>query len=274
MARRVLIGGRRRRVLARLSPWLLLAGLALVGCKPEGVPNDAAPGPSSSTDGASEAVQAGRLERALAPWPDRWKRESPPPECAELLNPPERAVCATAEEALAVVQRASARSPADLLKPVTDLALAAHRTTGALRLAGFSELLANREERDRDPHGKPDTISDTDASPRVPAADTDPRRPDADLEIARARRKHQNPTLSAIVAYSRLASLALRQLAVYLEFGPKSLRRRTLNGLSRLAAEEPRWRELVALVRQAALLEHDPELRKDLEKLQGQLRGD
>lgn len=209
------------------------------------------------------------MKRALAPWPARWKQEKPPPDCRPLLGTAEQAACATTASALLALQRSAERSPTDLLHPATDLALAARLATEALRRAGFSELLAERDETT-----EPRPSSDASAGPKVPYPS-----PSGSSDIPSAlpghhhsSRKHDNPTLSAIVAYSRLSSLALRQLAIYLELGSPDVRRRAFARLNRLAGEEPRWGELRALVREAELLEPDPTLRSDLAKLGSQLR--
>jgi hypothetical protein len=85
---------------------------------------------------------------------------------------------------------------------------------------------------------------------------------------------HSNPTLAAIREYARLASLALRQIATYLERGPREVRAQALAELLRLGQEQPRWSALEAIAREALLTERDPELEQSLKKLVARLAAE
>lgn len=83
-----------------------------------------------------------------------------------------------------------------------------------------------------------------------------------------------NPTLSAILEYSRLGSLALRHLATYVEHGPPNVRAQGIGELVRLSKEQPRWAGLESLAREALLTESDPELERKLDNLVKNLRAE
>lgn len=80
-------------------------------------------------------------------------------------------------------------------------------------------------------------------------------------------RKLDNPALNAIMAYSRVSGLALRQLATFLEHGPRPVRERALAEVARLGGEQPQWARLEALAKEARLTESDPALKSGLDKL-------
>jgi hypothetical protein len=84
-------------------------------------------------------------------------------------------------------------------------------------------------------------------------------------------RSQSSKDLDAIGAYSRVATLGLRHLAVYLELGALEQRRSALGELERLAREEPHWAALRALVNEALLVEADAELKRELSRLREQL---
>ena len=84
-------------------------------------------------------------------------------------------------------------------------------------------------------------------------------------------RSQSSKDLDAIGAYSRIATLGLRHLAVYLELGPVEQRRSAFSELQRLAREEPHWAALRALVNEALLVEVNAELKRELSRLREQL---
>jgi len=215
----------------------------------------------------------GALKTALSSWPGRWKREQPPPSCAALLAPSESAACETAARALATLQRAVDGPDTTWIAPAADLALAAQRATDHLRRKGFSELLSTRENPNPDASAS-HTLQGDASGPQSGSAAPKPSSAAEDHagHDHHASRKHDNPTLAGILSYSRLSSLALRQLGVHLEHGEPLGRRRALDALRRLSVEQPRWSALESLVKEAELLETDPSVKSELAALAAQLR--
>jgi hypothetical protein len=80
-----------------------------------------------------------------------------------------------------------------------------------------------------------------------------------------------NPDLEAITAYARLAALALRQLATYVELAPPELRATAVTEVERLAREEPHWAALRAVIDEAYLVEAEPAFKQRLARLREQL---
>jgi hypothetical protein len=218
---------------------------------------------------------AAARKTAVSSWPGRWKREQPPPSCAALLAPPESAACETAARALATLQRAVDGPDTTWIAPAADLALAAQRATDHLRRKGFSELLSTRENTTPDASA-PRTSESAGGASRPRSGSAAPKPSNAAEDHAghdhHPSRKHDNPTLAGILSYSRLSSLALRQLGVHLEHGEPLERRRALDALRRLSVEQPRWSALESLVKEAELLETDPGVRSELAALAAQLR--
>lgn len=210
----------------------------------------------------------------LSPWPERWKRQEPPPDCAALLTPAEGAPCETTKRALLRLQEAARHPSPELLEPAAELALSAERAVDALRRSGLAALLTGREESDA-AAAPSASIHEPSARPRAagpPASVSGSSEPWESHSHNDSARKHDNPALGALVAYSRLSNLALRQISAYLEHGPIRVRTRALGTLTRLGAEQPRWAGLEAIAQQAHLLESDPALREGLAELTGQLR--
>lgn len=190
----------------------------------------------------------------------------------------DRELCAQAARALERLQQSFQRpTPEETrLRNAAELALAAQRATEQLRASGLSELLAER--RALSPSAPSASGSAPPPPSSAPAATSAPKAPASapsaplDPHAHAHAQEHQNPTLDAILAYGRLASLALRTIATYLEHGPPETRRRALAELTRLADARPRWSALAALVKEARLVEADPELERKLEGLESRLR--
>ena len=156
------------------------------------------------------------------------------------------------------------------------LALAAERAAEKLRQSGLKELFSEERAspassaRASKAHGPPAPPGFTPqrAAPKTAASALAHHHEHSEpLEAT-------NPTLTAILEYSRLSSLALRQLAIYLEQGPRGTRAEALRELVRLGHEAPRWKNLESLAREARLTETDPELQRDLDKLVAYMRAE
>jgi hypothetical protein len=261
---------------------LALSFALLAACRNTAPSERKAPAASS----ARPYADAKRFETELARWPARWAGVEPPTDCAALLAAADAKLCSEAGAALAGVQKALAEpGRPGVLRAASTLALAAQRAAEKLRRKGLAELMPEAGTQPRRAPPFPSASASpgiarpphTGPSPaREPIGAAPPasaQRPHALDEHAHgaAENVHSNPTFAAIREYSRLASLALRQIATYLEHGPRGVRAQALTELVRLGQEQPRWSALEALAREALLTERDPELVRGLEKLVARL---
>ncbi len=250
---------------------LLLSALALCQCrKQESAPEQARGAPRDPN------ANGERLRKAAGDWPARWAAVEALPDCAPLLSgAQERAACKNAEQALTAIQAASARNAPDA--ELTDLAaaaaLAAQRATQHLRRAGMAELVELRRAQS-DPNApssaRPHPSATSSARPH-PSATSGARPHPSPAASEAAPRQQQSPTLDAITSYARVATLGLRHLGMYLELGPVAVRRRAYDALAKLCRDEPHWAGLRVLVREAELVEADPDLKRRLGALRAQL---
>jgi hypothetical protein len=237
--------------------WLAIASPA---CKRE---SPAPPRPQASAP--TPSADPKRFATARAGLGERWKgAASSLPDCAPLLaKEAERASCAAARAAVTALEAALSRGAPDseLLPLSATTALAGQRAAQRLRESGVARLFQERPTR-------PAASVSAEPSPAVSA-----RAPQPSLSALPSAlvRSQGSKDLDAIGAYSRIATLGLRHLAVYLELGPLELRRSALGELGRLAREEPHWAGLRALVNEALLVEPDAGLKRELQRLREQL---
>jgi hypothetical protein len=240
----------------------LCFSLATGACKREA---PSPPRPSASSPQPSADPR--RFEAALAGLPDRWKgAESSLPDCAPLLaKEAARARCTLTHAAVTALQTALARNaPSSELAPLAaNAALSAQRAAQALRESGVARLFQERAVGPRP--------SASAAPPPAVTGHAGHAHPSVSALPSALVRAQGSKDLDAINAYARVATLGLRQLAIYLEFGPLELRQGALRELERLAREEPHWAGLRALVNEALLVEADAELKRELTRLREQL---
>lgn len=215
-------------------------------------------GRSDDSGSQASSPQPDRLAAELASWPARWTSIEAPPSCEPLLSQDERASCLATLRALEAQRALKAEAPAArVMEHAVTLALAAQRATVHLRSAGLRQLLDDR-------HAQPPPAGS--AAPRSSAV-VKPATSGSPLDHEHhppLERQQSSPHLRAISAYSRLSSLALRQLGVYLQYGPPELRTAALQKLERLSSEQRQWESLRALAAEAALLERDPDRKRRL----------
>jgi len=251
--------------LRRLSAAALLGvTLGASSCRAKKSEPAAVPAPSARfADGA-------KLARSLDVWRARWRTETPPPDCVPLLaDAGEQKLCRDAASAL---ERVKARAEgADATNAaLSDGAALARTAAEAARKLRFRDMeYMGREGMAlggaRPAGSTPPAPSATTSAPRAPGAAASAT-PDAGTAPPGVR--HDDPYQPALRAYGRLEAEALRYLGSFLELGSLSVRRAAFAELRKLWPETSRpSHPLQQVIRQASLLETDPELKAEIQKL-------
>lgn len=273
MARRLLTRAhtaRRRctRALALYALGLSALSGALGACKHEqAAPTpsaSAAPSPAASVDeGARKARFESELQRSRAFWHDAPNLGN----CAELLK--EKAdteLCTKAQSALtAVTQLDAAAPPATAIDALAVGALALIRLVERVRYLSLEDLSHVKVSGDA---GPPATADSSEPGPNTAAEPATRQR--ALLREIHARRTlklSDSPRARLLNDADRLEHEALRHFAAYLEYAPLPVRRSAFERAKALRAEHPSWSALGRTLREAALLETDRDLKRDLEQL-------
>ncbi len=245
---------------------LLLALSAVNGCRrePPAKQERRAAAADPYADGQRLAAESHTLS-------ERWQSAAKLVDCDALLTAAaERGACQAAGEAVRELLQALQRreAPERLTRLAAEAALRTQRTSEALRQAGLVRLFEERKLAGAAPPSTASAASVANApSPLGGAASAHGAHAHAPA------RKHDNADIAAIQSYARAANLGLRQLALYLEFGPLTLRNAACTELERLVREQPNWAALEALVGEARLVEVNAAQRARLERLAEQLRS-
>jgi hypothetical protein len=247
-----------RPALRRLQPLLVLSAFCWCQCRRTSPAEKQAP--LAYVDVNANGT---RLAAALRDWPARWKDVPALADCTPLLEvESERESCRAAQRAVDELKGALERhAPStDLLASISSAALKAQRAAQNLRRSGMTRLVELRraEAAAASASAPPKPSAAAPQGAKVPASASAHSLPP---------RQQQSPDLDAITSYARVAGLGLRHLGDYLELAPLELRRRAFQNLSALSADEPHWAGLHVLVREARLVEGDPELKRKLASL-------
>jgi hypothetical protein len=249
-----------RPALRRLQPLLVLSAFCLCQCRK--TPPAEKQAPLAYVDVNANGT---RLAAALRDWPARWKDVPALADCTPLLEvETERESCRAAQRAVDELEAALERhaTSAELLASISSAALKAQRAAQNLRRSGMTRLVELRRAE------AAAASASASAPPKPSAAPPHGAKVPASASAhSLAPRQQQSPDLDAITSYARVAGLGLRHLGDYLELAPIELRRRAFENLSALSAEEPHWAGLHVLVREARLVEGDPELKRKLASL-------
>jgi len=263
---------RRRRAHSIAAYALAVSALsgALTACKHEQTaptPSaSAAPRPAASVDeGARQARFTSELERSHAFWHDAPNLGN----CAELLK--EKAdteLCSKATSALSpVAQLDAATPPAAAIEALAVASLALTRLVERVRYLSLEDLSNVRVSGDA---GPPATAESSEPAPNAAAALDPQTRQRTLLRELRARRTLKladSPRSRLLRDADRLEHEALRHFAAYLEYAPLPVRRSAFERAKALRAEHPSWSGLGHVLREAAVLENDPPLKRDLDQL-------
>jgi hypothetical protein len=224
------------------------------------------PSPVASVDeSARQARFESELQRSRALWHD-------PPNlgnCAELLK--EKAdteLCTKAQSALtAVAALDAAAPPATVIDTLAAGALALTRLVERVRYLSLEDLSNVRVSGDA---GPPATTGSSEPAPNAAAGLEPQTRQRALLRELRARRTLKladSPHSRLLQDADRLEHEVLRHFAAYLEYAPLAVRRSAFERAKAMRAEHPSWSALGRVLREAALLETDRDLKRELEQL-------
>jgi hypothetical protein len=236
-----------------------------VGCRRK--TPDASPTPSTKAV-ADPNADGKRLAAALSTARPRFLGLVTAAGCAPPLTEVEaQQSCAPADLALKRLQTALlAKAPdAELLSRTAGTWLASERALKVLKKSSLGKWF----------EAHPRAIPSASSSAR-PSESEKPRAsaPPKSVHEHAPVRVHDDPHAEVLAVYSRLETLTRRMLAAYLQFGPLKLRQRAFTELERLCREEPHAARLRDLTREAALVETDLELRKQLQGLRTRLGPD
>lgn len=257
-----------RRVLnARLYPSLLL-GLSLASCRHE----DRAPAPSASVSAAASDFTAQARERhledELSRANARWQTKPNLAVCAAALKEKaDLALCQAAESSLAAITESAPSPPQQALTRLAAGALALARLAERVRYLSLAELAQRRVEGDA---GAPPATSASSAVAGAKAALSRARKGRAsDHHDQHAVQLSEGPMSQLLDATIRLERDVIRNLGAYLEYGALPVRHAAFDTVKGLRNEHPRWPALDHLLRDAAVLEADGDLKRSLRELSG-----
>jgi len=250
-----------RRVLSRAPGQTLLLVLALASCRRE----EHAPAPSASVSAAGSKFSARAREQhfqeELARATTRWKAKPSLGDCsAALKEKPDLELCQAAESALAGVTSAADATPEASLSQLAPAALALARLSERLRYLSLQQLAELHVERDAAP--APSASAATAGS--VARAHGHQHGSPAEQ---RAMELREGPIQRQLEVVMRLERDVLRNLGAYLEYAPLPTRQAAFATAKALRVQHPRWPALAHLLNEAAVLETDANLKRDLQQL-------
>ncbi len=266
MARRQLKGGG-----SRIA--LLALGLALGSCRRrEHAPTLAPSAAASATDDFTEKARAAHFTAEQKRASDRWQSKPNLDDCSAVLHQDgDAALCRTAADALAAIEHLDPSLPTERILPVL--------AEGALSLARLSERVRYQslvELGEKHVTGSASATPAASGSPPAPAKPTPskptPPKPLSSSALAPQREQlelklDESPAGKFLPVVLRLERDTLRNLAAYLEYAPLEARRAALGTVKQLRDTHPQWPLLDHLIREAALLESDPEQKRALREL-------
>jgi hypothetical protein len=244
--------------------------LDLLGCKHD----HPAPNPGTRpapADSVSETIRQTRLDAELKHARERWAELPDLGNCALLLKEnADLELCRAANAALAALEHSDPAASAETKMPVLGGAsLALVRLLDRARFLVFDQMGKQRLERD----GGAVEASHGGAGPvtgQAPVAHG-PSGTHALLSEHATLKMTDTPMIHLVENTARLERDALRNLGAYLEYAPLSLRRAAFDRMKQLQAEHPRWPTLNHQLREAAVLETDPDLKQNLNDLVSQM---
>ncbi len=207
------------------------------------------------------------LTRARA----RWQSESGLAGCATALK--EKAdleLCQAATGALAAIAAQSAATPELALTRLEPAALALARLSERVRYLSLAELAQRRVKGDASgaPAASAPTASAASAAAGAPAVVPRPRNgPGSAHPEQRALELGEGPVSQLTTVTIHLERDVIRNLGAYLEYGPLPVRRAAFDAVKRLRVQHPQWPLLDHLLGDAAVLESDGDLKRDLREL-------
>jgi hypothetical protein len=250
-----------RRVLTRrLGSLGLLVGFALSSCGRRTPAPAQAAASASAASAASSFVADTReqhLKKELGRARERWRSKPDLGNCASVLH--EQAdllLCQDAAAALLAIEKDPNPTPENALPVLSAGALALARLSQRVRYLAIAEL------SDKHLSGDAGVLPVAPAS--SPPAHPKPILPHGPHDGEHAFQLEDSPTTVLMGSAVHLERDVVRNLGAYLEYGELPVRRSAFNAVKRLRNEHPQWPLLDGVLREAALLESDPELKRQL----------
>jgi len=241
---------------------LLVGAIALTGCHHDEQSSSRASASASASAAASAFASSARHEHLVLELNrarERWQGKPALGDCAVALR--EKAdleLCQAANNALAELEKAPTAPAANALPVLADSALALTRLSQRVRYLSLEELSARRKAGDG---GAPPSPS---AGPQVPPLPLG--KVLAAHEGQRAFELGEGPVARLMGTTIHLERDVVRHLGAYLEYDELPIRRAAFETVKRLRNEHPQWPLIDRLLREAALLEMDAGLKRELQE--------
>ncbi len=240
--------------------------LSLSSCRHE----ERAPAPSASASALGNDFTAHARERhfeqELARARARWQTAPGLADCTKALK--EQAdlqLCQEAASALSAITGEPAATPELSLTRLSPAALTLVRLSERVRYLSLAELAQRRVEGDA---GVAPAASTSSAAAGAPTKLSQPRKGPGSAHAERRAVELRDGPVSQLTAVTiRLERDVIRNLGAYLEYGPLPVRRAAFDTVKRLQVTHPKWPSLEHLLQEAALLELDGDLKRDLRQL-------
>jgi hypothetical protein len=213
---------------------------------------------------------------------DRWQSKPNLDDCTVALHQDgDAALCHAAADALAAIERLDSSLPTERILPVlADGALSLARLSERARYQSLAELGQKRVtgSASATPAASGSARAPAKPAPAKPApakpapAKPAPPRPLSSSALVPQQEQHaleltESPAGKFLPVVLRLERDALRNLGAYLEYAPLDARRAALVSVKQLRDTHPQWPLLDHLIREAALLETDPDQKRALREL-------
>jgi hypothetical protein len=266
-----------RRLLRQHSLTIAVLGLGLGSCRHRDPSQTLAPSASASASASADFAEKARAVRyasELKRAADRWQSKPNLDDCTVVLHQDsDPALCHAAAAALAAIEQLDPSLPTERILPVlADGALSLARLSERARYQSLAEIGEKRVT------GSASAAPATSGSKAAPAKLTPPKpaaaSPSSSSGLVPQQEQHalelgDSPVGKFLPVVLRLERDALRNLGAYLEYAPLDVRRAALDTVKRLRDTHPQWALLDNLVREAWLLEPDPEQKRLLKELVG-----
>jgi hypothetical protein len=218
---------------------------------------------------ARAAHYVSELKRAA----DRWQSKPNLDDCTVVLHQDsDTALCHAAAAALAGIEQLDPSLPTERILPVlADGALSLARLSERARYQSLAEI---GEKHVTGSASSAPATSGSKAPAKLAPPKPAPASPSSSSGLAPQQEQHalelgDSPVGKFLPVVLRLERDALRNLGAYLEYAPLDVRRAALDTVKRLRDTHPQWALLDNLVREASLLESDPEQKRLLKELVG-----
>ncbi|HEX7450696.1 MAG TPA: hypothetical protein VF294_00345, partial [Polyangiaceae bacterium] len=181
------------------------------------------------------------------------------------------ALCHTAASALSAIEQIDPSLPIGRLLPVlADGALALARLSERARYQSLAELGEKRVTGDA--AAAPAASGSAASTSKLAPPRLTPAKPLPSGTLALPKEQHaleltDSPAGKFLPVVLRLERDSLRNLGAYLEYAPLDERRAALVSVKELRDTHPQWALLDRLIREAALLESDPDQKRALNEL-------